>query len=149
MHSPEQIQGWLRQEHPEDPEMWVSDETIYQAIYVQGRGGLRRELHALSAHRARAAQTTAQPRPARAASRTWSTSPSAHAEADDRAVPGHWEGDLIIGKDCRLGDRHPGRTQHRVRACCCTCPTTTPPAAVGHPDRPEDDRSCPAPCVAP
>ena len=43
-HSPQQIARRLRREFPDDPEMWVSHETIYQALYVQGRGGLRREL---------------------------------------------------------------------------------------------------------
>ena len=43
-HSPEQIATRLREDFPDDPEMWVSHETIYQSLYVQGRGGLRREL---------------------------------------------------------------------------------------------------------
>ena len=43
-YSPEQIAGRLRDDHPDDPEMWVSTETIYQSLYVQSRGGLRRDL---------------------------------------------------------------------------------------------------------
>ena len=99
-HSPEQIAGRLREEFPDDPEMWVSHETIYQSLYVQARGALRRELTALSAHRAGAAPAPAPPGPGSAGARipdmvNISERP---AEAEDRAVPGHWEGDLIIGK---------------------------------------------------
>jgi transposase, IS30 family len=98
--SPEQICHALRARFPDRPEMRVAHETIYQALYVQGRGELRRELaRALRSGRARR-------RPHRQAARRQprfadpmvmiSERP---AEADDRAVPGHWEGDLIIGKD--------------------------------------------------
>jgi transposase, IS30 family len=98
--SPQQISRRLRIEFPGDPMMWVSHETIYQALYVQGRGELRREL-------ARCLRTGRARRRARGrGGRTGyikdmvmiSERP---AEADDRAVPGHWEGDLLIGKDCR------------------------------------------------
>ena len=63
-HSPEQIASRLGRDFPDDPEMQVSHETIYQALYVQGRGALRRELHRVPAHRPGAAQATP---PARAA----------------------------------------------------------------------------------
>ena len=100
-HSPEQIAGELAKIYPDRPEMQVSHETIYKALYVQGRGELRRELHQVSAHRARAAQT-AQTHPSQ---RGHGHIPGMvniserPAEAADRAVPGHWEGDLIIGKE--------------------------------------------------
>jgi IS30 family transposase len=96
--SPEQISRRLRVDFPEDASMRISHEAIYQALYIQGRGALRRELsaclrtgRALRVPRARARQRGRQfitpelmisERP---------------AEVADRAVPGHWEGDLIIG----------------------------------------------------
>src|SRR6185369_11110759 len=85
------------------PEMWVSHETIYQAIFVQSRGNLRAELTRQVA--LRSGRAARRPRPADAAAvrsnRPWlGLNVSARpAEADDRAVPGHWEGDLVIGKD--------------------------------------------------
>jgi IS30 family transposase len=98
--SPGQISRRLRIEYPGDPMMWVSHETIYQCLYVQGRGELRREL----ARCLRTGRARRRPR-ARAGDRgkipgmvMISERP---AEAADRAVPGHWEGDLILGKDGR------------------------------------------------
>jgi IS30 family transposase len=98
--SPEQICHALRKDFPGQPEMHVAHETIYQALYVQGRGELRRELgRALRTGRARRVPRrrpgARQPRFA-APMVMISDRP---AEAEDRAVPGHWEGDLIIGKD--------------------------------------------------
>jgi transposase, IS30 family len=95
--SPEQISAWLTAEFPGDPEMQVSHETIYQAIYVQGRGALRRELAAsLRTGRAlrRPRRVTAERRGKIPGMVMISERP---AGAADRAVPGHWEGDLIIG----------------------------------------------------
>ena len=95
--SPEQISVMLAAEFPGRPEMRVSHETIYQAIYVQGRGALRRELAA----RLRTGRALRKPRRRDGERRgkipgmvMISERP---AEAADRAVPGHWEGDLIIG----------------------------------------------------
>ncbi|MFE9188648.1 IS30 family transposase, partial [Micromonospora sp. NPDC007208] len=101
-HSPWQIARSLRREFPERPEMWVSRETIYQAIYFQARGGMRQELARQVALRSGRALRRPQSRQASAGrgSRPWvrdfhiSTRP---AEVEDRAVPGHWEGDLVIG----------------------------------------------------
>ena len=95
--SPEQISVMLCREFPDEPEMRVSHETIYQSIYVQGRGALRREL-AACLRTGRAIR-----RPRRRADERRGRIPGMvmiserPAEAADRAVPGHWEGDLIIG----------------------------------------------------
>jgi IS30 family transposase len=98
--SPAQIAAMLRGRFPGRPEMHVCHETIYQALYVQGRGELRREIAA--ALRSGRARRRPRRRPERRRPRfaepmlMISDRP---AEAADRAVPGHWEGDLIIGKD--------------------------------------------------
>ncbi|MCC3779979.1 IS30 family transposase [Streptomyces sp. UNOB3_S3] len=98
--SPEQICHALRRRFPGRPEMHVTHETIYQALYVQGRGELRRELtRALRTGRAlRRPHRQAHRRQSRAVKQMVLIS-ERPAEAADRAVPGHWEGDLIIGKD--------------------------------------------------
>lgn len=96
--SPKQISNRLRATFPDRPEMRVSTETIYQALYVQGRGQLRREL--TGALRTGRARRRPQRDPQRRRSRfvdpmvMISERP---AEAEDRAIPGHWEGDLIMG----------------------------------------------------
>ncbi len=99
--SPEQVAAFLRCRFPDNRDMWVSHETIYQSIYVQGRGALRRELAVcLRTGRAlRHPRRHAQERRARIPGMiNISERPPA---VDDRAVPGHWEGDLIIGKQGR------------------------------------------------
>jgi IS30 family transposase len=95
--SPEQVSVMLAREFPGEPEMRVSHETIYQAIYVQGRGALRRELAAcLRTGRAlRRPRRKADQRRGRIKDMVMIS--ARPAEAEDRAVPGHWEGDLIIG----------------------------------------------------
>lgn len=96
-HSPEQIARRLREEFPDDPEMWVSHETIYQSLYVQSRGGLKRELtrHLRTGRSMRKPQRKAgERRDRRHGIVMISERPP---EVEDRAVPGHWEGDLILG----------------------------------------------------
>lgn len=98
--SPEQISRRLAHEFPDRAEMQVSHETIYKSLYVQGRGELRREL-SRCLRSGRAKRRTRRPDSARGRGRiadmvNISERP---AETVDRAVPGHWEGDLIIGKD--------------------------------------------------
>ena len=96
--SPEQIAHRLRVDFPEDDSMRISHEAIYQALYVQGRGALRRELVACL----RTGRALRVPRArTRGRGKTF-VSPEVMiserpAEAEDRAVPGHWEGDLILG----------------------------------------------------
>lgn len=95
--SPEQIAATLKQEYPDRPEMWVSHETIYQSLYVQGRGALRRELAACL--RTGRALRRPRRRPGERRGRIPGMVNIAErpAEVADRAVPGHWEGDLIMG----------------------------------------------------
>jgi transposase, IS30 family len=96
--SPEQIANRLRVDFPHDESMRISQEAIYQALYVQGRGALRRELTACL----RTGRALRVPRArTRGRGKTFVTPEvmisQRPAEADDRAVPGHWEGDLIVG----------------------------------------------------
>jgi len=96
-HSPEQIARRLREEFPDQAEMQVSHETIYQAIYVQARGALKRELaqHLRTGRSLRKPRRHAdRPRPRISEMVMISERPP---EVADRAVPGHWEGDLITG----------------------------------------------------
>jgi transposase, IS30 family len=100
-HSPEQIAATLRQDFPDHPEMWVSHETIYQALFVQGRGELRRELTQCL----RTGRAIRRPRRIPGDRRGRRPIPpelmisARPAEVTDRAIPGHWEGDLITGKE--------------------------------------------------
>ncbi len=98
--SPEQISHRLRHDFPTDPSMRISHEAIYQALYVQGRGALRRELTACL----RTGRTLRVPRArSRGRGNTFISSEilisARPPEIADRAVPGHWEGDLILGLD--------------------------------------------------
>ncbi|RSN63623.1 IS30 family transposase [Amycolatopsis sp. WAC 04182] len=102
--SPEQITARLVRDFPDQPRMHVSHETIYQAIYVQGRGVLRREL----AQCLRTGRVIRRPHRMPDGRRTRQGKiagmvpiSECPAEAADRAIPGHWEGDLIMGKDNR------------------------------------------------
>ncbi len=99
--SPRQISRWLRIEFPDEPLWWVSHESIYQAIYIQGRGSLRKELaKCLRTGRAKRRPRSPQGRERGRIGDMINIS-ERPAEAADRAVPGHWEGDLIIGKGGR------------------------------------------------
>jgi IS30 family transposase len=93
--SPQEISQRLPLDYPDDPEMRVSHETIYQSLYVQGRGELRRELaRCLRSGRTRRKSQTG-PRGGKVTDMVMIS--DRPAEVEDRAVPGHWEGDLILG----------------------------------------------------
>jgi IS30 family transposase len=97
--SPEQIAGWLVVEFPDDESMRVSDETIYKSLFIQARGVLKQELvtHLRSRramHRAKSSSTAEQGRGQISDAVSIRERP---AEVEDRAVPGHWEGDLLAG----------------------------------------------------
>jgi len=97
--SPEQITGWLKTTYPHEAEMQVSHETIYRTLFIQSRGALRKELtkHLRTGRVIRRPAGTRLPdgRGGRPGILNISERP---AEAVDRAVPGHWEGDLVFGK---------------------------------------------------
>jgi IS30 family transposase len=97
--SPQQIAGWLRRSFPDRPELWVSHETIYQSLYVQARGALRKELTAhLRRHHASRRPRGHSIRNGQGQLRGVLHISERPPEADDRAVPGHWEGDLLFGR---------------------------------------------------
>ena len=97
--SPEQIAHWLRGAYPDDPEMRVSHETIYLSLFVQPRGALRRELtRYLRTGRAMRFPRGARSGGGRGQLRDTVSIRDRPAEAEDRAVPGHWEGDLVFGR---------------------------------------------------
>ena len=98
-HSPEQIAGWLRVRYPDNEAMQVSHETIYRALYVQARGTLKRELtrhlrRGRSRRYARSQSSKGQGQGKLTGMVMISERPP---EVEDRAVPGHWEGDLLMG----------------------------------------------------
>lgn len=100
--SPEQISAWLEQTYPSEPHWWVSHEAIYQAIYIQAKGELKAELIACLR------QQRPQRRPHSRATKHKGSKISDMVpiskrppEIEDRAIPGHWEGDLIVGKNSK------------------------------------------------
>jgi IS30 family transposase len=100
--SPQQIAGWSPLAFPDDPEMRVSHETIYLSLFVQARGALRKEL----TRYLRSGHATRRPLGHSIANGQGQLRGTLHisqrpAEAEDRAVPGHWEGDLLFGKGMR------------------------------------------------
>ena len=110
--SPQQISGWLARTYPDDQEMRVSHETIYLSLFIQTRGALKRELtRHLRTRRANRRPKTKRPPSGKGQIVDKVMISERPAEADDRAVPGHWEGDLVMGKP---PDRHwdSGGTPH-------------------------------------
>jgi len=110
--SPEQISAWLKLRYPEDDRMHISHETIYRSLFIQARGVLKKELQAhlrtrRKMRRSKLASTKGQPRGQIVDAVPISERPP---EVEDRAVPGHWEGDLITGSNnshiATLVERH-------------------------------------------
>ena len=97
--SPEQVVLWLKRTYPDNQEMWVSHETIYRSLFVQGKGALRRELtDCLRSGRAYRRPKTKRPPSGKGQITNPVMISERPAEIEDRAVPGHWEGDLLMGK---------------------------------------------------
>jgi IS30 family transposase len=96
--SPQQIAGWLRREYPGDPGMRISHEAIYRSLFIQSRGVLKKELTAhLRTRRQMRLAKGAQTRTGQGQILDMISIRERPAEAEDRAVPGHWEGDLLAG----------------------------------------------------
>ena len=112
--SPQQISARLPVDYPDDPEMRVSHETIYRSLFVQARGALRKELTACL----RSGRTRRRPHGRKDPGgyiKEMVLIADRPAEIEDRAVPGHWEGDLMLGGPGPVGDRHVGRASDPLR----------------------------------
>ena len=98
-NSPEQIAGWLRIQYPDNESMRLSHETIYRALYVQARGTLKRELtaHLRRGRQRRYARSQSSKRSGQGKLTEMVMICERPPEVEDRAVPGHWEGDLVMG----------------------------------------------------
>jgi len=97
--SPQQISGWLKMAYPNDPSLHVSHETIYRSLFIQARGALKQELvqHLRSKRRIRGSRHASVHGHSRGQIVDAISIRERPAEAEDRAVPGHWEGDLLAG----------------------------------------------------
>ena len=110
--SPQQIAGWLKREYPEDESHQVSHETIYRSLFIQARGVLKKELqlHLRSQRAIRRSRHSSQKKDGRGQITNAVSIRERPASVEDRAVPGHWEGDLIAGSNnsyiATLVERH-------------------------------------------
>ena len=97
--SPEQISGWLKQSYPDDESLRVSHETIYRSLFIQARGALKKELiqHLRSKRRIRRSQHSSAHGHSQGKIVDAISIRERPAEVEDRAIPGHWEGDLLRG----------------------------------------------------
>jgi len=141
-HSPQQISGWLAREYPDNADMQVSHETIYRSLYVQSRGTLKRELtrHLRSGRQKRQPRGASRHGQGRAKIRDMVMISERPPEIEDRAVPGHWEGDLLVGtrtnaiatlverqtRYCQLIALPEGATAEPVRRALAQSITTLP-----------------------
>jgi IS30 family transposase len=124
--SPQQIAGWLPLAYPQDPVMRVSHETIYLSLFIQSRGALRRELQRCL----RTGRAMRYPRGKRLPQGRGQLRDTVHIsqrppEVTDRAVPGHWEGDLVLADD--RAQSGPWWSAAAAMCCCSRCPTELPP----------------------
>jgi IS30 family transposase len=145
-YSPGQIAGRLKRDYPRSPELQVSHETIYQALFVQGKGSLRAEVAAaVRCGRARRRHPRSRAHEARGKIAGMIGISERPAEAADRAVPGHWEGDLVIGagghsaiatlaerasRFCLILALPPGDRSAAAVSAALTAKITTLPAAL-------------------
>jgi IS30 family transposase len=109
--SPEQISGWLKTQYPNDESLRVSHETIYRSLFIQARGALKKELmdHLRSKRHMRRSRHSSEQGQSRGQIVDALSIRQRPAEVEDRALPGHWEGDLLAGgKNSYIGDS--GRT---------------------------------------
>jgi transposase, IS30 family len=136
--SPEQIAGWLRRRFPTGTGMHVSHETIYRSLFVQARGDLRHELiRHLRTGRAMRRPAGARLPDGRGVRPNILNISQRPAEADDRAVPGHWEGDLIFGRgDDQAAGSQGGKVATWLRAARSASSSRVGPAGIGgrHPE---------------
>jgi IS30 family transposase len=97
--SPEQVSGWLKTQYPNDESLRVSHETIYRSLFIQARGALKKELveHLRSKRRIRRSQHSRVFKDSRGQIVDAISIRERPAEVEDRAIPGHWEGDLLSG----------------------------------------------------
>ena len=141
-HSPEQVSGWLRRAYPDNDSMQVSHETIYRSLYVQSRGTLKRELtrHLRSRRPKRQPRGASRHGQGRGKIKDMVMVSQRPAAVEDRAVPGHWEGDLLVGtrgnaiatlverqtRFCQLVALPDGPRAEPVRKALCESITTLP-----------------------
>ena len=97
--SPQQIAGWLKRTYPEDESLHVSHETIYRSLFIQARGALKKELTVYLRSKRTIRRSKQAPRKGHGRGQTEAmiSIRERPASVEDRAVPGHWEGDLIVG----------------------------------------------------
>lgn len=97
--SPQQIAGWLKREHPDDEDARVSHETIYRSLFIQARGVLKKELltHLRATRAIRRSRQASLKRDGLGQIKDVISIRERPAAIEDRAIPGHWEGDLIAG----------------------------------------------------